>query len=202
MLHRTDYIILRKLPFQESGLIVSGLSPEYGRLDFLLKGARSSGAKKFPYAGLFRELTVEFRDRASGSGLLYLKSHDPKSNFDAISEYPENYIRLCSWVQFLLKHTRPMLGAEQTYAALRLVLTRLSSGPDGEFPLAAAELVFLHESGFVPETPEEDVVRKQVLNELLCYALDPHHPEPEIAAEYRARLIQWIHALSRYVDSF
>jgi Recombination protein O N terminal. len=45
MTHKTSYIILWKIPFQETGLIVSGFSEEYGRLDFLLKGARGSGAK-------------------------------------------------------------------------------------------------------------------------------------------------------------
>ena len=61
MPEKTAYIILRKIPFQESGLIVSGLSPEFGRLDFLLKGVRDTGAKKFLYAELFRELSIEFR---------------------------------------------------------------------------------------------------------------------------------------------
>ena len=61
MAEKTTYIILRKIPFQDSSLIVSGLSPEFGRLDFLLRGARGTGAKKFPYAELFRELAIEFR---------------------------------------------------------------------------------------------------------------------------------------------
>ena len=85
MLCQTDYIILRKIPFQESSLVVSGISPDYGRLDFLLKGARSAGGKKFPYAGLFRELQVEFQDNRSGSSLLYMKTHEPVTGFDAVN---------------------------------------------------------------------------------------------------------------------
>ena len=201
MLLRTDYIILRKVPFQESSLVVSGLSPDYGRLDFLLKGARGSGAKKFPYAGLFRELSVEFQENRGG-GLLYMKSQEPKSNFDAIANRPENYIRLCEWVQFLLKHTRPMLELPRTYAALRLAVSRLITEPDGAFPLAAAELVFLHESGFVPEVPPDDLQRGRTLNGLLDYALDPAAPMPGLTAEYRRKLMDWIRALSRCADSF
>ena len=200
MLFRTDYIILRKICFQESSLVVSGISPEFGRLDFLLKGARSSGAKKFPYAGLFRELTVEFRDSPSGNGLFHLKSRELKCCFDAIAEYPENYIMLCSWVQFLLKHTRPMLELEQTYRALRLALARLSSTSGGEFQLAAAELVFLRESGWIPEVPAEDLQRIGALEKILSYALDPAFPEPEFTPDYRSRLIRWVHALRRYAD--
>lgn len=201
MLLRTDYIILRKVPFQESSLVVSGLSPDCGRLDFLLKGARGSGAKKFPYAGLFRELSVEFRENPSGTGLLYLKSHEPKSNFDRIAEQPENYLRICGWVQFLLKHTRPMMEFRQTYEALRVALSRLCMPDGGEFDLAAAELVFLQESGFVPESPG-DPERTEAREKLLAYALDPEAPFPGFTPEYRSRLIEWIHALSRYADSF
>ena len=201
MLCQTDYIILRKIPFQESSLVVSGLSPDYGRLDFLLKGARGSGAKKFPYAGLFRELNVEFRENTNHSGLLYLRSHEPKSNFDTIANYPDNYIRLCSWIPFLLKHTRPMLALPLTYRALHGVLKRLSSSPDSEFPLAAAELVFLRESGLVPDVPE-DSQRADALETLLHYAVEPDSPEPEFSDQYRSRLIQWVRQLSRYADSY
>ena len=201
MLIQTDYIILRKIPFQESSLIVSGLSPDCGRLDFLLKGARGTGAKKFPYAGLFRELTVEFRENPSGTGLLYMKSQEPKCSFDAIAGYPENYIRLCSWVQFLLRHTRPMLALRLTYAALRLALGRLSSG-GGEFQQAAAELVFLHESGFVPENAGNDPERELLLEQTLDYALDPERPEPAAVPEKKEQLIRWIRSLSGNADSY
>ena len=201
MLCQTDYIILRKIPFQESSLIVSGLSPDYGRLDFLLKGARGTGAKKFPYAGLFRELTVEFRENPSGSGLLYMKSQEPKSSFDSIADFPENYIRLCAWVQFLLRHTRPMLAVRQTYAALRLALARLSSG-GGEFQLAAAELVFLQESGFVPETAGNDPEKELLLKQTLDHAVDPDCPEPAASPEKREQLIRWIRSLSGNADSY
>ena len=202
MLLRTDYIILRKVPFQESSLVVSGISPEYGRLDFLLKGARGAGAKKFPFAGLFRELTVEFRENPSGSGLLYMKNHEPKRNFDAIADYPENYIRICSLIQFLLKHTRPMLELQQTYDALLLALSRLSLPGGGEFQVAAAELIFLRESGFVPEIPEGDLKRSADLEKILHYGLHGDAPEPDFAPEYRLRLIQWVHALRHYADTF
>ena len=200
MYFQTDYIILRKVPFQESSLIVSGLSPEYGRLDFLLKGVRGSGAKKFPYAGLFRELSVEFRENHTGTGLLYMRSQEPKCSFDSISEHPENYLRMCSWAQFLLKHTRPMLAVNRMYAALHLALVRLCGG-GGEFQLAAAELVFLHESGFVPDMTGEDPEKERLLHRILDYALDPGSPEPGLAPGFQDKLIQWIRALSRYAES-
>lgn len=202
MLLRTHYIILRKTPYQESSLVVSGLSPDFGRLDFLLKGARSMGNKKFPYAGLFRELVVEFRENPSGNGLLYMKSHEEAGNFDAIACFPDNYILLCEWIQFLLKHTRPMLELPHTYAALQLALKRLSSSAEGSFPLAAAKLVFLQESGLVPAIPENDVRRAEALENILNYALSESGAMPVFTPVYQSKLIEWIHSLCRYADSF
>lgn len=198
---RTDYIILRKVPFQESSFVVSGISPDYGRLDFLLKGVRGTGARKFPCIGLFRVLGVEFRENRTSSSLLYMSSYELKRDFDRIACYPENYIRLCGWIQFLLKHTRPMLELHQTYRSFLLALSRLCSPAGGEFQLAAAELVFLYESGFVPDMRENDPKRAAALTALLAYALEESAPEPEFSDEYRRRLIQWIHSLSRYADS-
>ncbi len=202
MLLKTRYIILRKIPYQESSLVVSGISPDFGRLDFLLKGARSSGGKKFPYAGLFRELQVEFRENPSGSGLLYMKNHEPLANFDAIASYPDNYLMLCDWVQFLLKHTRPMLELQDAYTALVLALSRLTRPGGGEFQLAAAKLVFLQESGFVPDPPPNDPQRSAALENILAYAMDPELPEPVFSPEYRTRLVRWIGDLCKYADSF
>ena len=87
MAEKTTYIILRKIPFQDSSLIVSGLSPEFGRLDFLLRGARGTGAKKFPYAELFRELAIEFRPPKlhSPGTMCNLTSHELIASFDSIA---------------------------------------------------------------------------------------------------------------------
>lgn len=199
-MHRTDYIILRKTPFQESSLIVNGLSPDFGRLDFLLKGACGTGAKKFPYAGLFRELTIEFRENTGNSTLSYMKSHEPKASFDAIANQPENYMQMCSYAQFLLKHTHSMLELPHTYEALRVLLNRLSSPGGGAFSIAAAKLVFLQESGFVPDAGAGDSRRAAALDALLNYALVPECQMPTFTPEYQKQLIHWTDALCAYHD--
>lgn len=197
---KTDYIILRKTPFQESSLIVNGLSPDYGRLDFLLKGACGTGAKKFPYAGLFRELTIEFRETGGGSNLFYMKSHEPKACYDAIANHPENYLKACDYARFLLKHTHSMLELPLTYRSLTVLLRRLAGPVDGIFPVAAAKLVFLQESGFVPEAGAEDPKRASALESILEYALTEDSPAPPFSEDYRKQLIQWTDALCVYHD--
>ena len=203
MAEKTFYIILRKIPYQESSLIVSGLSPDFGRLDFLLKGARGTGAKKFPYAELFRELVIEFRPpRLHSSGTLCtLTAHEPAEAFDAIAARTENYLAMCDYAAFLLKHTKPMLEAPETFHALETLLFRLTTAENPEFPLAAAKLMFLHESGFVPEiSGTNNLRREQLLESLLEYARDRRLPEPALSADYRQKLMQWIRELCEYHD--
>lgn len=199
-MHKTDYIILRKTPYQETSLIVNGLSPDFGRLDFLLKGACGTGAKKFPYAGLFRELAIEFRETTGSSTLFHMKSHEPKACFDAIANRPENYLKACDYARFLLKHTHSMLELPLTYRALLVLLRRLAGPVEGTFPVSAAKLVFLQESGFVPEAGAGDPGRASALEALLEYALTGDCPAPPFSEEYRKRLIQWTDALCVYHD--
>ena len=202
MTEKTTYIILRKIPFQESSLIVSGLSPEFGRLDFLLRGARGTGAKKFPYAELFRELAIVFRPPREHAGTLCsLTAHEPVASFDAIALRTGNYLAVCDYAAFLLKHTKPMLEAPETFRALETLLHRMTEPQAPAFPAAVAKLAFLHESGFLPETFEADGTRReQLLDELLKYAAERDVPQPLLSEEYRRKLIRWISDLCAYHD--
>ncbi len=203
MAERTTYIILRKTPFQESSLIVSGLSPEFGRLDFLLRGARGTGAKKFPYAELFRELAIEFRPPKlhSPGTLCTLTSHELIASFDSIALRIENYLQMCAYAAFLLKHTKPMLEIPGTCRALEVLLSRLTTETEPAFPVAVAKLMFLQESGFVPEAMGTDDFRQeQILDSLLEYAVDPEISPPALTEEYRKKLIRWINELCSYHD--
>ena len=95
-----------------------------------------------------------------------------------------------------------MLELHETYSALLTALSRLTRPGGGEFQLAAAKLVFLQESGFVPDPPRDDPQRAAALEKLLSYATDPEQNEPAFSPDYRTRLIEWIRSLCRYADSF
>ena len=43
----TNLIVLRKTPYMETSLIISGLSPDFGKLDLLAKGELKISSKKF-----------------------------------------------------------------------------------------------------------------------------------------------------------
>lgn len=145
-----EYMILRKIPFQESSLIVAGISPEYGRLDFLLKGARSIRKRQFPEAELFREFRVIFREAKNTNGLSTMISCDPICRHDAIAAKPEHYLAACSCAAYFLRHTKPMLAIPDSYRALSHLLTRLEGSSETEPWISLAKFVFLYENGFVP----------------------------------------------------
>lgn len=198
-MHKTRYIILRKTPYQDTSLIVAGLSPEFGRLDFLLKGARSTGSKKFPYAELFRELNIEFREPSNSGSLAQMKHCEPLASYDDISAKPENYIALCEYSAFILRHTRPMLESEHCYESFITALKRLRKTDSPEPWLSLAKLTYLYESGFVPEgMGDPDPRRVETLDRLLECALDESTPLPDHTTEYWRRFKAYVKNLCTY----
>ena len=145
-----DYIILRHSPFQESGLLLSGISPERGRLDFIVRGAKSQGKKKFPVAGLFREMRIEYRMN-HGNSFPNLKSMELTACFDEIAVHTGHYLSACSLAKFLLDNTRPMLDASEIYTAFRLLLSRYAEGRELIERAVLLKTAFLSGNGMLPE---------------------------------------------------
>lgn len=182
------YIILRKTPFQESSLIAAGISPDFGRVDFLLKGARSVHKRKFPEAELFREFQVQFREAKNADGLANLVSADLCSIHDAVAEHPEHYIAACSCAAFLLKNTRPMLPVPDSYQAFIVLLCRLAAEKNSEPWCSLAKFVFLYENGFVPKDDE-------ATQRLLQFALTPDRALPDDRRDWWMKFENWVENL-------
>ena len=54
MIISCQFIILDKRPYRENALITSGISPDYGKVSFVVHGAQKLSEKSFPIADLFR----------------------------------------------------------------------------------------------------------------------------------------------------
>ncbi|MBP5182718.1 MAG: recombination protein O N-terminal domain-containing protein, partial [Lentisphaeria bacterium] len=129
--HKTTCVILRKIPYREKSLIVHTLTRECGRIDLVLKGGRNVSARHFPSAELFRLFSLEFtqRDpgpRASSSDLYAPRVMEYAGNFDAVALHTENYLSLCEYASFLLKHTVSFLAVPQTFDSLLVLLDRFA----------------------------------------------------------------------------
>ena len=200
----TDYVILRKTPFQDSSLIVSGISSGFGRLDFLLKGARSVSRRRFPEAELFREFHVIFREAKSAEGLSSMLSCDPAGRHDGIAEKPDHYVSACAYASFLLRNTKPMLAVPDTYRAFSVLLSRLEREPESEPWISLAKFVFLYENGFVPQNgdggseAEEESGLSASIRKLMTLALDPEHVLPPDVKGFWRRFRVWIDNLSSW----
>ncbi len=194
-LHRTVYLVLRHTPFQESSLVISGMTPDLGRLNFIVKGARRTGKKRFPQIGLFRELGIEFRMPDDQNSLLTLSHIEPLRDFDRLALHTENYIAACDYARFLLANVKPMLPSGQTYAALITMLHALCGSERPEPWLTLAQLTFLNEAGLLPEPEGER--EASLLNELLSAALGEKEL-PDLSEEYILKLSGWAKRLLRH----
>ncbi len=192
---KTTCIVLRHTPFQESSLIVSGISPDAGRLDFLLKGARGCGKKKFPELALFREFSLKFSPPEKKSSFFPVRDLELLTISDSIAMHTENYLAACDLAAFLLAGTHPMLESVQIYKSFRTLLANYSVH-DGKEPWQMlVKLAFLNENGLIPE-PEYDT-EKELLFHLLAASQGEEEP-PVLAEDYQLSLIRWIDGLLRH----
>ncbi|MCH2205912.1 MAG: recombination protein O N-terminal domain-containing protein [Lentisphaerales bacterium] len=84
----TDVIVLKTTPYQDSSLILKGLSPDLGRISIYAKGARKISKKSFPSIGLFRVLTTSIIQPKTGD-LYKLKNCEAIEINDTIAGYPD-----------------------------------------------------------------------------------------------------------------
>lgn len=191
---KTSFIVLRKTPYQESGLIVAGISPDYGRVDLIVKGARSLGRRKFPIYALFRELALQFREPSGSGGLATPRSAEALASFDGVASNPEAYLAACEFAAFLLKHSRHMLECHASYQAFKTMLSRLAKAElEPRRATTLAKLSFLQEAGLLPDAMDE----RNLLEELLQSALG-ECPPPELSDAYWHKLSGWADALTAY----
>ncbi|WP_176012620.1 DNA repair protein RecO [Victivallis sp. Marseille-Q1083] len=164
-------IVLKKNVYQDSALIVHGLSPDYGRLELLVYGAKQIGPRKFPVVDLFRELNATFKKAPEGK-LRVAAEMELLANFDAIAEQPAAFRSVMNIGAFLLRNTVADVPSPLVYDVFRNLLRNWTEpGPTGK-PLWSEtacsvlfKLVFLYENGLLPE-PENDSPKARQLLEL------------------------------------
>ena len=201
MNHKTECIILRKIPFREKSLIVNTFTRDCGRIDLMLKGSRNISAKSFPSAELFRVFSLEFIQKTSSgnnSDIFSPKVMEYSGNFDRIALYTQNYLSRCEYASFLLKHTAPFLVLPETFDSLLVLLERLTDNGDHSFDITSSKLVFLDESGLLPEDAGKSVENNALLQQILAYARNGGMEKPLMTPQYEKRLTEWVKALCRY----
>ena len=198
--HTTDCIILRKTQFKETSLIISSLSKDYGKLDFIIQGAKKINAKNFPIIDLFRVIKGDFS--LKNNGLNKISSPELVDNYDSIVENSNNYMTGCTIAQFVTANTQPMMEMPLLYTALKNALNCLSKDTTSIPWVTMIKLVYLHEEGLLPsilggENSKESENKKQdILRSILEFACggDP----VDLPESYWIPLTNWVDSLCSY----
>ncbi len=210
----TNLIVLRKTPYMETSLIVSGLSPDFGKLDLLAKGELKLSTKKYPVIDLFREIQVSFHE-SQNSTLHNMTTAELIAEHDNIAEVPENFLLANKLGNFLLANTQPDLPCPQTSIVLGNVLVHLSPAGNEELIRqrffgqlwnrlhcsVILKMGYLHENGFMPDMLCDDEAKnyeQQLFIEQVVEAGIGDMALPERANKYWLQLDKWLDSICEY----
>ena len=194
---KTRYMILRKTPFRDTSLVVAGISADYGRLDFVLKGARAIGKKQFPTADGFREFLLEFRPSRRAESMPTLVSLDLTASHDGIAQSMDCYLAACSFAAETLRRAQPMLEMPLTWQAFSVMLTRMEQTLSPQIPLMLARLAVLREHGLLSGV----VPFPELAAPLFRCAVDAAAPWPEVDETTLNRISGWIETRYRMMSA-
>jgi len=195
----SNCIILKKMPYKESSLIVSALSPEFGKIDFLIKGALKFKNKSLPVIDLFRVIEVKIKNIHKKS-LHSIYSASLITAFDDIPLSMDNYNHACDISQFLLYNSHPYVPVPKTFIASLSAFDSLSRIKNDPTPwVMLVKLVFLYENGFLPEMPDDDSGRMKLLQTLLRTPLKGA-VFPQLTISYIANLNNWLNSICKIHD--
>ena len=193
-----QFIVLDKRPYRESALICSGISPDYGRISFVIHGAQKLSEKSFPKADLFRELELEFNDDGKSKELYTAKNLEVLTSFDDIANDPRNFKMAGRIASFLLKNTQIDQPQLFVYGALRSVLANLANMDCGHEPwtleqcAVVIKCAYLSDNGLLPEGQTEQ--QNEFLENLVSAGAD-NEPLPQCSPQYWNILNNWLNSI-------
>ena len=142
----TDFIALRKVPYTDNSLILSGISGEFGRLGFLIKGAYSR--KEFPALDIFRLYHVDFLP--GREDLSKLRAVDLVEDFGGVAADYSRY-QAAAWISaFSMLNVMPNLPHPFFTNAVEVALRRLANKKDNvDAVKTCVALSFIFEEGWL-----------------------------------------------------
>ena len=173
--------------------MVAGISADYGRLDFVLKGARAIGKKQFPTADVFREFLLEFRPSRRAESMPSLVSMDMTASHDGIAQSTDCYLAACAFAAETLRRAQPMLEMPLVWQAFSVMLTRMERTLSPKIPLMLARLAVLREQGFLSGI----MPYRELIAPLFRCAVEADAPWPDVDETALSRIDSWIETRCR-----
>ncbi len=203
----SNVIVLRKMPYKESSLILGTLSAEFGKLDFIAKGARKLSKKQFPAFDLFREVQVSFSNTGKDNLHTAINAELIQSN-DALANIPENFETAGKIADFILKNSAPDLPSPLVYDAMRNILRNWAlQGDKQDFPwtrLQCSVIIktsYLYENGLLPELGEPEsrqAYQQQRIIEKILESGNEGIPLPDLNDSWWSQLNKWLNQLIKH----
>jgi DNA repair protein RecO len=195
----TEIVIIRKYPYKDSSMIVAGLTPEFGKISLIIKGAFRKNNTNMPVIDLFRVLEVSLK-KNNERDLHSIYKASLLKEYDDIALTLNNYNEACRISSFIFSNTRPFVSTVGTYKALIQAFEGLSEKRKSAIPwYMLVKLAFLYDNGFLPEVENDDSGRQELLHSLLL-ASTGFDLFPDISPEYLEVFSAWIDNLCRYHD--
>lgn len=201
---QSEFIVLRKTPYRENALVLSGISPDFGKLEVIAYGAAgSSKPNSFPVADIYRVLSVTLKDNdleQGKNGLLAAKDVELIEDFPDLPRKLDNLKFIGKIGGFLLRNTVFESPLPLVYDALRSLLRILSNNEVWSQREAAIviKLTFLYENGLLPE-PEnmsaEAAGKVMMLYEKIIECAVDAEPLPKLSVEYYLQLDSYLNML-------
>jgi len=184
----TEIIVLKKIKYKETSLIINSISRDCGRLDFLIKGGLKITNKQTPIFDLFRVIEVEFKE--SNSDLIIPLNSNLILNYDELSKYPKLFVEACKSSDFILKNCFYHIKSNLLYKAFNTLLTNYVKGKNYDSSLI--KLLYLFENGLLDINSETTNPRQQsALKKLLSIALSDSE-EFDFNTNYFKKIKMWI----------
>ena len=201
---QSEFIVLRKTPYRENALVLSGISPDFGKLEVIAYcAAGSSKPNSFPVADIYRVLSVTLKDNdleQGKNGLLAAKDIELIEDFPDLPRKLDNLKFIGKIGGFLLRNTVFESPLPLVYDALRSLLRILSNNEVWSQREAAIviKLTFLYENGLLPE-PEnmsaEAAGKVMMLYEKIIECAVDAEPLPKLSVEYYLQLDSYLNML-------
>lgn len=147
----TDFLALRKTPYQEHALIVTGVSPDQGRMSFFVRRPSSTSRRAYTHLDLFQLVHLDYRQ--SASELCYANNIELVADYCGVAVKQDAYRAACWISQFTLANLLPHIAMPQYFTALRVAFIRLTGGrPCPQAVLTGLALTYLSEAGWLDLT--------------------------------------------------
>lgn len=198
-INATEGIVLRKIDYSESSVIVSIFTFEHGLASFMVRGDRKMSKKHSPQFDVLRVLNLSYEMKPQ-KNLQTLQSTDVTKVYARLGS---NYrvATAAQWMcRFLQSNLHEHHESKSLYSVFRGVLERLDHQPTKE--LAFAELVgfvlyFLMIEGLLPE----DYLKHEAPHLQPFYdALFDDVKLPQLTQKNRIELADWLISIVHLLD--